>query len=88
VLVLDQSADPARMHRMGEDRCLIIGEPPPIHTKLPFKVAGIVGGGLPSSIPLEGASGWIKLPARLFCDSHQLVLARRAVLNQRGKALK
>ena len=84
MLVLDQSADPARMHSMGKDRCLIVGKTPPIHTELPFNVAGGIGEDFPCSISLEGARGWIKFPAWLLRNAHKFILARRAVLNQKG----
>ena len=63
---------------------MIISKPSPIHTKLPLKVAGGVGEDFACSILFEGARGWIELPAWLLRDAHKLILARSAVLSQKG----
>ena len=57
-------------------------------TELPLKVAGGVGEDFACSILLEGARGWIELPAWLLRNAHKLILARGAVLSQTRRNLR
>ena len=80
MLMLDQRADPAGVHRVRENRRLVVWETAAIHAEFPLKVTRSVSKDFAGGISLEGTRGWIKLPAWFFSDADQFVLSRGAVL--------
>ena len=84
MLVLDQGADPASVHRVRDYRRLVVSEAATIHAELPLQVARRVRKDLACCIFLEGTRGWVKLPAWFFSNADQLVLSRGAILKSKN----
>ena len=82
MLMLNHQGYPPRVNLVGQEGDLVVSQAPPVLTHLPPKVRGVVREDHACRVLLEGASGWIKLPARLLNHTGQLLLTRSAVLRR------